>query len=389
MDNIYELLKDTYPFNKCSPEQIQQLVDICDESIHFKSGEFVFHEGESPNAIYIVAQGTVEVLKKDEESGRYHQLRVLKRGASLGEMALIDAAPRSADVRALDDVTLLVLPLKKLEKISSSQLDITSQLKINLCKVVADRLRSSSENVIKGLEAHLEETKARAALGYLTTYMFILTGIFMLLLGAISKIASGLSSTTVVIGMPILILYTLAMVRIIHQSGYPLSNYGLTTKNWRVALKESFWATLVAALVTVLFKWYLVTMTEVMANEPIFDLSASFTVTPGGFVTTVILYGLLAPIQEFLTRGGFQGALQMLLTGSPIHRVWKAIFIANLMFSALHVYISINIAALVFPIGLLWGWLYSRHGTIIGISLSHIFLGMFAFYVVGFIPILR
>jgi predicted CoA-substrate-specific enzyme activase len=31
-----------------------------------------------------------------------------------------------------------------------------------------------------------------------------------------------------------------------------------------------------------------------------------------------------------------------------------------------------------------WGWLYSRHGTIIGICLSHLFLGLFAFYIIGF-----
>jgi CRP-like cAMP-binding protein len=103
---------------------------------------------------YIVAQGTVEVLKKDKKSGRHHQLSILKKGASLGEMALIDTAPRSADVRVIDDVTLLVLPLKKLEQICSSPLDISSQLKIKLSKIVVDRLRSSSEDVIKNLEAH-------------------------------------------------------------------------------------------------------------------------------------------------------------------------------------------------------------------------------------------
>jgi len=52
------------------------------------------------------------------------------------------------------------------------------------------------------------------------------------------------------------------------------------------------------------------------------------------------------------------------------------------------VFISLNIAAFVFPIGLLWGWLYARHGTIIGISISHTILGVFAFYIVGFETIL-
>jgi len=383
MDNLYELLQDTHPFNKCSPEQMQQLVDIVDEPIHFKSGEFIFHEGEMPNAIYIVFQGTVEVLKKDKKSGRHHQLRVLKKGASLGEMALIDAAPRSADVRALDDVTLLVLPLKNLEKISSSHLDITTRLKLELSKIVVDRLRSNSESLIKGLEAHLEEAKARAALGYVTTYMLIISGIFILLLGVITKLATGVYHTAM-IGIPIAILFTLATARVIYQSGYPLSSYGITTKNWQLALKESFWATFVVALLIVLFKWYLVTMTEIMADEPIFAILTSFTVNPGKLIIAWLIYALFSIIQEFIARGGIQGALQMLLTGSPTQRVWKAIFVANLMFSTFHVFISINAVIVTFSIGLLWGWLYSRHGTLIGISLSHIFLGLFAFYLVGF-----
>lgn len=387
-DNLYKILKNNSAFADSSPQQIQQLIDdVLEEPIHFKSGEVIFREGDLPSAIYIIYQGNVEVLKKNKESGRYHQLRVLTTGDSLGEMALIDTAPRSAEIRALDNVTLLVLPMNQLEKISSNNLDVTTQLKLKLCKTVADRLRFSSEEIVKSLEAHLEEAKARASLGYFTTYMLIITGIFILLLGVMSKIVSETAITTIV-GLPILFLYTLALIRIILKSGYQLSAYGLTTQNWRIALKESLWATLVVVLITVLLKWYLVTMTEIMANEPLFDFGTSLNLSLPMLIMACVIYGLLAPVQEFATRGGLQGALQRFLIGSPTYRTWMAIFIANLMFSALHVFFSIKTAALVFPVGLLWGWLYSRHGTIIGISISHIIVGLFGFYVVGFETIL-
>ena len=33
--------------------------------------------------------------------------------------------------------------------------------------------------------------------------------------------------------------------------------------------------------------------------------------------------------------------------------------------------------------GLFWGWLYARHGTLIGVSVSHILLGLWTVFVVG------
>jgi len=125
-----------------------------------------------------------------------------------------------------------------------------------------------------------------------------------------------------------------------------------------------------------------------MANDPIFDIMASVDLNLSMFIMICILYALFAPIQEFVLRGGLQGALQMFLTGSPNRRTWGAILVANLMFSVSHVVISMNLVIVTFFIGLLWGWLYSRHRTLIGVSFSHIFLGLFAFSVVGFQKVL-
>ncbi|RKZ93654.1 MAG: hypothetical protein DRR19_00415 [Candidatus Parabeggiatoa sp. nov. 1] len=62
-------------FNDLSYEERQQLVDdILDEPIYLKSGDFILHEGDPASAMYILFQGNAEAIKKDQESGRYHQL---------------------------------------------------------------------------------------------------------------------------------------------------------------------------------------------------------------------------------------------------------------------------------------------------------------------------
>ena len=72
----------------------------------------------------------------------------------------------------------------------------------------------------------------------------------------------------------------------------------------------------------------------------------------------------------------------MFLTGK--YRVLVSILLSNLLFSATHLHVSVKLALLVFPVGVFWGWLYNRHTTVIGIIVSHIIVGLFALFVVGF-----
>ena len=60
----------------------------------------VFRQGDRPEAFYVVRSGEVVVEDLDPDSGDVIVLRTLGRGASFGELGLLDMAPRSATVRA-------------------------------------------------------------------------------------------------------------------------------------------------------------------------------------------------------------------------------------------------------------------------------------------------
>jgi CRP/FNR family transcriptional regulator, cyclic AMP receptor protein len=68
-------------------------------------GEYLFHEGEAGAALYVVAEGEVEVLVG--RGGREVTLARLGPRSHLGEMALLDDAPRSTSARAVTRVALL------------------------------------------------------------------------------------------------------------------------------------------------------------------------------------------------------------------------------------------------------------------------------------------
>ncbi len=66
----------------------------------------VFRQGDRPVSFFVVRSGRIGIEEEHHESGDTQILRVLTRGDSFGELGLLEAAPRSATARAIDEVEL-------------------------------------------------------------------------------------------------------------------------------------------------------------------------------------------------------------------------------------------------------------------------------------------
>jgi CRP-like cAMP-binding protein/Zn-dependent protease len=66
-------------------------------------GQAVVRQGERSEAFYVVRNGTLQAVEEDPQSGDERVLRVLGRGESFGELGLLEAQPRAATVRALEE----------------------------------------------------------------------------------------------------------------------------------------------------------------------------------------------------------------------------------------------------------------------------------------------
>ncbi|MBI4239014.1 MAG: cyclic nucleotide-binding domain-containing protein [Deltaproteobacteria bacterium] len=74
----------------------------------FDGNVAIIREGEPGDALYIIVQGTVAIIKH-AASGRGDLLGILGRGEYVGEMALLTVAPRSASVITLEPVKTLAI----------------------------------------------------------------------------------------------------------------------------------------------------------------------------------------------------------------------------------------------------------------------------------------
>lgn len=77
---------------------------MSDSRRHVATGEAVFREGDPPNCAYLIDSGRIEV--STQQGGKKLIFSYLGAGDLLGEMAVIDDAPRSADAFAVSDCVL-------------------------------------------------------------------------------------------------------------------------------------------------------------------------------------------------------------------------------------------------------------------------------------------
>jgi CRP-like cAMP-binding protein len=75
----------------------------------FRRNEMLFHKDDPGGALYIILSGSVKVFLRADD-GREVTLTLLKPGDFVGELALIDGEPRSADAIAVDPTEVYVLP---------------------------------------------------------------------------------------------------------------------------------------------------------------------------------------------------------------------------------------------------------------------------------------
>ena len=103
----------------------------------FKTGDVIFKEGDPATELFVIADGEVEIRLGNrvlEKLGRY---------GIFGEMALIDAAPRSASAVAVTGAKLVAVAEKQFLFLVSN----TPFFALNVMRVMARRLRAMNKSL--------------------------------------------------------------------------------------------------------------------------------------------------------------------------------------------------------------------------------------------------
>src|SRR5262245_33540778 len=104
--DVEERLKQLEIFSKLTEKQIRKLAGLF-ISKRLAKGEVFIRKGDTGLGMYLIVSGRVEVF--DTRDGSRVSLATLDAGKVVGEMSLMDARPRSANVEAIEDTECLLI----------------------------------------------------------------------------------------------------------------------------------------------------------------------------------------------------------------------------------------------------------------------------------------
>ena len=158
MEKEISILQETELFKNLTPAQIRKVLNIC-RTITFSEDEIIMNEGETGDRMYIILEGTVEVIKKlimdgVEDEGTVERNKIFTRldagqYAVFGEIALLEELHRPATVRAITRCTLYEIRKDDFLKLAEADFEFGYRILSNLARIVSARLRKANEDTIK------------------------------------------------------------------------------------------------------------------------------------------------------------------------------------------------------------------------------------------------
>jgi len=137
-----ELLQGMPIFGAIREDTLRRLLERS-RSVSVAAGGYFCREGDRAESMFVLDAGRVEVLKNWQQ--REFVLHHLGVGDCFGEMALLDLAPRSASVRAIEDCRAIEIGAADLLQLFEHDPEQFALIQMNIAREVCRRLRATDE----------------------------------------------------------------------------------------------------------------------------------------------------------------------------------------------------------------------------------------------------
>ena len=132
-----DVFKKNYLVHGLPDEAIEEIAALahCDGGM---AGDVIVQRGEKGGDLFVILDGTVNIL-----TDKGDKLGEVGPGSVLGEVALVDAGPRSANAVCKGKVQYAKLPAKDLRAYMAKNKDAGFLMLANLARVLSMRLRNA------------------------------------------------------------------------------------------------------------------------------------------------------------------------------------------------------------------------------------------------------
>lgn len=319
-------------------------------------GEYLFKEYEKSSEVYFIRSGKIDICKSDS-SGTEQVIATLGEKQEVGELTLLDGAPRSASAKVTKSGEILVLNTKNLP----NNMTLLSHLINNITLASTDKLRQTNAEHVRSLERELQIVRTQNEFGHFFVYglgLLAFSTIFNYLLSNYLKSIDIYSDAfgwgyLMVVFIPSLILVSIMKI--------PFNSLGVTWNNWQKSVKEATLASIICIAVFLI----------VIGGGRYLGLLPEKTLR-WGYLITIPLYFIHSYIQEFIARGIIQSSFQRFFNDEV---GIKSVILASFFFALFHIYFGLGAVFVIFISGLMFGALYVRHNNLLGVTIFHVVIG--------------
>lgn len=143
-----DALRNKLLFAEFSDAEMGAFIDLLDR-VEVGEGEVIVRQDDAGDCMFILVSGRAKVVHHADAHNI--DLAVLESGDFFGELALVDAGPRSADVVATERCVLLKITHAALSALAGIYPTAAFKLLIALGRLLVDRLRRSNRRYIDSL----------------------------------------------------------------------------------------------------------------------------------------------------------------------------------------------------------------------------------------------
>ncbi len=360
-------------FTELSEQDQLLLNDVC-ETIIIAKDDIIIQEGQKLDRLYIIKSGQAGVFKHDSKPN--HAIEILDKNDVIGEISFLSSNLTTASVQALNAMELVMINGKKLKE--SKYINIRHILEKHLHNSVTSKLTKTTDLASQFKKNYFIEKQNYSDIMLVAIVLFYMLSIYTLSLPGLHQISGYAHIYDKYVSSFLLFIYLSFTALCLFKLQYPIANLGLNLNNYKVTIKESLKISLVIMILFTVIKIY-ITLTYTV-NTPVFNFIDSAI-----YLHEIAIYILLCPIQEFIIRGVVQNLFSRFMNWhSTKEIIWSPIILSNLMFSAFHGHLaSLFVTMATFFLGILWGWMFYRQKTLLGVSLSHILIGTWLLFFLG------
>ncbi len=148
-----DLLHRTPLFAALRPAELDELLAFTAER-RFPRDSSIFQRGEAGGSLMVLVQGRLRIGAVSAE-GKEVTIDMIEPGGVVGELALLDGKPRSADVMAMEDSTVVVVERRDFLPFVGRNPDLLMRLLVLLCERLRRTNMALEEVALLNLPARL------------------------------------------------------------------------------------------------------------------------------------------------------------------------------------------------------------------------------------------